>query len=97
MTLGLALIGAGRIGSNHAGIVAHQAPGARLVAVADPVEIAAKRLAAELDATRSTSRPCSAGPDVDGVLITAPARSHTDLVVAAAARASTCSARSRWR
>src|SRR6187455_2921699 len=63
MTLGLALIGAGRIGSNHAGIVAHQVPGARLV----DVETLLGR------------------PDVDGVLITAPARSHTDLVVAAAA------------
>ena len=42
--LGLALIGAGRIGTNHATIVARQVPGARLVAVADPVEAAAKRL-----------------------------------------------------
>ena len=85
MTLGLALIGAGRIGSNHAGIVAHQAPGARLVAVADPVEIAAKRLAAELDADAVDVETLLGRSDVDGVLITAPARSHTDLVVAAAA------------
>ena len=85
MTLGLALIGAGRIGSNHAGIVAHQVPGARLVAVADPVEIAAKRLAAELDADAVDVETLLGRPDVDGVLITAPARSHTDLVVAAAA------------
>src|SRR6478609_5066621 len=64
MTLGIALIGAGRIGTNHAAIVARQVSGARLVAVVDTL------------LTR---------PDVDAVLITAPARSHTDLVVAAAA------------
>jgi myo-inositol 2-dehydrogenase / D-chiro-inositol 1-dehydrogenase len=85
MTLGIALIGAGRIGTNHAAIVARQVPGARLVAVADPVEIAAKRLAAELDADAVDIDTLLARPDVDGVLITAPARSHSDLVVAAAA------------
>jgi myo-inositol 2-dehydrogenase/D-chiro-inositol 1-dehydrogenase len=85
MTLGLALIGAGRIGTNHAAIVAHQVPGVRLVAVADPVEIAAKRLATELDADAVDVDTLLTRPDVNGVLITAPARSHTDLVVAAAA------------
>jgi myo-inositol 2-dehydrogenase / D-chiro-inositol 1-dehydrogenase len=85
MTLGIALIGAGRIGTNHAAIVARQVSGARLVAVADPVEIAAKRLAAELDADAVDVETLLGRSDVDGVLITAPARSHTDLVVAAAA------------
>jgi myo-inositol 2-dehydrogenase / D-chiro-inositol 1-dehydrogenase len=85
MTLGIALIGAGRIGTNHAAIVARQVPGARLVAVADPVEIAAKRLAAELDADAVDVDTLLTRPDVDAVLITAPARSHTDLVIAAAA------------
>ena len=66
MTLGLALIGAGRIGSNHAEIVAHQVPGARLVAVADPVEIAAKRLAAELDADAVDVETLLEPVDVDG-------------------------------
>ena len=85
MTVGLGLIGAGRIGTNHAAIVAHEVPGARLVAVADPVEIAAKRLAAELDADAVDVDTLLGRADVDGVLITAPARSHTELVVAAAA------------
>src|SRR6476660_3978706 len=85
MSLGIALVGAGRIGTNHAAIVARQVPGARLVALADPVEIAAKRLAAELDADAVDVETLLDRSDVDGVLITAPARSHTDLVVAAAA------------
>ena len=84
-TLGLALVGAGRIGTSHAEIVAHRVPGARLVAVADPVETAAKRLATDLDADAVALDELLVRPDVDGVLITAPARSHTDLVVAAAA------------
>lgn len=83
--LGLALVGAGRIGTHHATTVAHRLPGARLVAVADAVETAAKRLAAELDADAVDVDAVLARSDVDGVLITAPARSHTELVVAAAA------------
>jgi myo-inositol 2-dehydrogenase/D-chiro-inositol 1-dehydrogenase len=83
--LGLALVGAGRIGTNHAAIAAHHISGARLVAVADPVELAAKRLAADLGADAVGVDELLARPDVDGVLITSPARSHTDLVVAAAA------------
>jgi myo-inositol 2-dehydrogenase / D-chiro-inositol 1-dehydrogenase len=84
-TLGLALVGAGRIGTNHAEIVAHRVPGARLVAVADPVEINAKRVAADLGADAVDIAELLARTDVNGVLITAPARSHTELVVAAAA------------
>jgi myo-inositol 2-dehydrogenase / D-chiro-inositol 1-dehydrogenase len=84
-TVSLALIGAGRIGANHAAVVARHVPGAELVVVADPVTPAAQRLAAELGAAPSGVEEVLARPDVDGVLITAPARSHTDLVVAAAA------------
>jgi myo-inositol 2-dehydrogenase / D-chiro-inositol 1-dehydrogenase len=32
----IGLIGAGRIGSSHAGIIAERVPGAQLAAVADP-------------------------------------------------------------
>jgi myo-inositol 2-dehydrogenase/D-chiro-inositol 1-dehydrogenase len=83
--IGLGLVGAGRIGTNHAAIAAHHVRGARLVAVADPVETAAKRLATELDADAVDADTLLARPDVDAVLITAPARTHADLVVAAAA------------
>ena len=39
----IGLIGAGRIGTSHAGLVAEHVPGARLAAVADPRPGAAER------------------------------------------------------
>ena len=83
----IALIGAGRIGSNHAEIVARLVPGASLVAVSDPVGESAQRLATTLGAPLATTTvdDVLTSDEVDAVLITAPARSHTDLVVAAAA------------
>lgn len=82
----VALIGAGRIGSNHAELVARHVPGAALVAVADPTPNA-ERLAADLDVdvVERSADVVLARDDVDAVLITTPARSHTDLVVNAAA------------
>ncbi|MBC2640696.1 MULTISPECIES: Gfo/Idh/MocA family oxidoreductase [unclassified Rhodococcus (in: high G+C Gram-positive bacteria)] len=82
----LALVGAGRIGSNHAELVARHVPGATLVAVADPTPNA-DRLAADLDVAvveRSADAVLDR-TDVDAVLITTPARTHAELVVAAAA------------
>lgn len=81
----VALIGAGRIGSNHAELIARHVPGAALVAVADPTPSAA-RLAGELgvDIVEDSAQAVLQRPDVDAVLITTPARSHTDLVVEAA-------------
>ncbi|TDC91509.1 dehydrogenase [Saccharopolyspora aridisoli] len=82
----LALVGAGRIGSNHAELVARHVPGAELVAVADPTPNA-ERLAADLGVAvvERSVEAVLAQPDVDGVLITTPARTHTDLVLQAAA------------
>ncbi|MGB6179677.1 MAG: Gfo/Idh/MocA family oxidoreductase [Rhodococcus sp. (in: high G+C Gram-positive bacteria)] len=86
-TVRIATLGAGRIGANHAEIVARRVPGASLVAVSDPMDGAAQRLATELGAPLATMdvHEVLSSDDVDAVLITAPARSHTDLVVAAAA------------
>ncbi|RRQ29023.1 dehydrogenase [Rhodococcus sp. Eu-32] len=82
----MALIGAGRIGSSHAELVANHVPGATLVAVVDPTPNA-ERLAADLDVdvVERSADAALARPDVDAVLITTPARTHTDLVVQAAA------------
>jgi myo-inositol 2-dehydrogenase / D-chiro-inositol 1-dehydrogenase len=85
--VGVALIGAGRMGSFHGETLARRIPGARLVAVADPAPGAAERLAAALGADRASTDPAEtlADPAVEAVVIAAPARFHADLVVAAAA------------
>ena len=86
-TIGVALVGSGRMGSFHGAALARLIPGARLAAVADPAPGAAQRLAAELGADRAYTDPAEAfaDPAVDAVVIAAPARFHADLVVAAAA------------
>ena len=80
--VGVALVGSGRMGSFHGESLARRIPGARLVAVADPVPGAAERLGAD----RAYTDPVEAfaDPSVDAVVIAAPARFHSDLVAAAA-------------
>ena len=80
----LALIGAGRIGSHHARMIAHHVTGAELCAVVDPTPMAYK-LAEELGAIAySTPEEVLSRDDIDGVIIATPARTHTELVVQAA-------------
>lgn len=83
----IATIGAGRIGSSHAELVARHVHGADLVAAADPVDGAARRLADQVGAEIATTDidVVLDSPLVDAVLITAPARSHSELVCRAAA------------
>lgn len=85
------LIGAGRMGSFHGETVAQRIPGATLVAVADPVPGAAEKLAAKLGAQKSYTDPQAMlnDPDIDAVVIASPARTHAELIVAAA-KASKC-------
>lgn len=85
--LGVALLGSGRMGAFHGESLSRRLPDARLVAVADPAPGVASRLAASLGASRSYTDPAEAvaDPDVDAVVIAAPARFHTELVVTAAA------------
>ena len=80
------LIGAGRIGSYHAESLALRIPQARLVAVADPAPGAAEKLAGAYGARPHTDvRSMLEARDVDAVVIASTARSHPELVVAAAA------------
>ena len=83
----VALIGAGRMGTFHAETIAYRLPDAVLHGIADLAPGAAAALASRLGARRSYPDPQAAlaDPDVDAVVIVAPARTHADLVVAAAA------------
>jgi myo-inositol 2-dehydrogenase/D-chiro-inositol 1-dehydrogenase len=92
----IALIGSGRMGSFHGETLSRRLPRARLAAVADPAPGAAGRLAATLGAT---GQPAGVGaavraytdvaevwadPEIEAVVIAAPARFHAELIVAAA-------------
>ena len=80
------LVGAGRIGTSHATLLARRVPGARLVAVADPRPEAAQALAASLGCRAAgDADELFADPEIEAVVITASSEAHADLVVAAAA------------
>ncbi|MEH7563015.1 dehydrogenase [Priestia megaterium] len=82
----IGLVGAGRMGSFHGRTIARKIHGAKLNAIADPVSGAAERLAKELGVSKAYTDPKEMfqDPHIDAVVIAAPARSHADLVVAAA-------------
>ncbi|MGE7368582.1 Gfo/Idh/MocA family oxidoreductase [Neorhizobium sp. NPDC001467] len=80
------LIGAGRIGSFHGESVARRLVDAGLVAIADPAEGAAAKLAATLgvDNAYTDVGAMLAQPDLEAVIIATPARFHTNILVQAA-------------
>jgi myo-inositol 2-dehydrogenase/D-chiro-inositol 1-dehydrogenase len=82
----LGLIGSGWIGAFHAQSIVRRIAETELVAVADPVPGAAERVAAPLGVERTylDAADLIADPAVEGVVISSPAFTHTDLVVAAA-------------
>ena len=84
--LAVALVGAGRMGSFHAESLARRIPGARLAAVADPAPGAAQHLADRLGCAKALTDigDLFADPEIDAVVIATPARTHADLVEAAA-------------
>ena len=79
----IGLVGAGRIGTSHAALLARHVPGAELVAVADPRPEAAKTLADALDCRAVDMADLFADPLVEAVVITASSQAHADLIVAA--------------
>ena len=79
MTVRFGLLGAGRIGKVHAKAVAGD-PGARLVAVADAFEKAAKALASAYGADIRTIDEIEKAADVDAVVICTPTDTHADLI-----------------
>lgn len=84
--VGVALIGAGRIGSFHAESIARRIKSAELVAVADPAVDAARKLATLLDVEKATGDVEEILKDdaVEAVIIASPARYHAGLVEQAA-------------
>ena len=82
----LGVIGSGWIGAFHAQSIALRVPNATLVAIADPQPGAAERVAGPLNVARTYNdvNDLLADDDIDGVIISSPAFTHTGLVVAAA-------------
>lgn len=81
----IGLIGAGRIGASHAGIIAHRVHSAELVAVADPRPGVAADLAEPLGARgETTPESIFAAEDIDAVVISASSTAHSELIIAAA-------------
>lgn len=80
----VAVIGCGRIGRLHAGLIARDVPGLVLACVADAMPLAAQAAAAETGVgVRSIDEVLSA-PDVDAVAICSSTDTHVDLIAAAA-------------
>jgi myo-inositol 2-dehydrogenase/D-chiro-inositol 1-dehydrogenase len=83
--LGVGVIGAGRIGSTHARLLAGEVPGARVTALNDARPEAAQALGAELGVrTAPSAGELLAAPDVDAVAICSSTDSHAALLLAAA-------------
>lgn len=85
MTVRVAVIGAGIMGSDHARIIVRDVPGASLQVVCDVSKAAARRTADACSAQdASTDGPATLErDDVDAVIIASPDETHADLVLAA--------------
>lgn len=86
MTVGVAVIGAGRAGMIHARNFAGRVPGGRLVAVADPALVKAGAGCFELSGVKVLAdyREALNDPDVRAVVVATPTAFHKEIVVAAA-------------
>jgi myo-inositol 2-dehydrogenase/D-chiro-inositol 1-dehydrogenase len=80
----IAMIGVGRIGRMHAGLVAGPVPETVLVAVADANAEAASAVAAEFGVEALTLDEILARPDIDAVGVTTSTNTHVETIVAAA-------------
>lgn len=80
------VIGAGRIGKIHAENLANRVPGAKVVAIADPVLAAAQETAARLFIPKATAdyREILADPEIDAVAICSSTDTHARMIVEAA-------------
>jgi myo-inositol 2-dehydrogenase / D-chiro-inositol 1-dehydrogenase len=84
-TVRVGVVGVGRIGRMHAGLLAHQVPGASVAMVHDPHEGVARGVADELGVAAAADVDELLGADdVDAVAICSSTDTHADLIVAAA-------------
>jgi len=81
----IGVIGCGRIGRMHAGLLAGEVPGYDVVAVADAVPAAAERVSAAIGAPVMSIEALLASEEVDTVAIFTSTDTHVDLITAAAA------------
>lgn len=79
MSVGIALLGAGRIGQVHARAVAAN-PNAKLVGVADAVESAAQSIADSTQCRVDTADRLIGSSEVQAVIIATPTDTHADLI-----------------
>tara|TARA_R110002167_G_C12706816_1_gene654880 strand:- start:25090 stop:26100 length:1011 start_codon:yes stop_codon:yes gene_type:complete len=79
MTVRFAILGAGRIGQVHARAVA-STEGASLVAIADPMAAAARKVADNYGCDIRSIDAIAASDDVDAVAICTPTDTHADLI-----------------
>ncbi len=83
-TVGIGLLGSGRIGQMHAELLSNRVRGARLVMVQDEVESVASQVGADLGVPATDSAAeLLANPDVDAVAICASTDAHVPLLLQA--------------
>ncbi|MCX5378277.1 Gfo/Idh/MocA family protein [Streptomyces sp. NBC_00091] len=87
-TLGIAVIGTGKMGADHVRRIGDTVGGARVVAVADPDGDRVKEVAASLDGAGAYTDPAAAmaAPGVDAVLIASPGPAHEEAILQALER-----------
>jgi myo-inositol 2-dehydrogenase/D-chiro-inositol 1-dehydrogenase len=83
-TVRIGVIGVGRIGRMHAGLLARQVPGAAVTAVQDAHTETARDIADGLGTTALGTPADVLASDVDAVAICTPTDTHADLIVEAA-------------
>ncbi|MFJ9665071.1 Gfo/Idh/MocA family protein [Streptomyces sp. NPDC101219] len=83
--LGIAVIGAGRMGADHVRRIDRTVGGARVAAVADVDAARAEAVAADIEGCTVHTEPAAAmaAPGVDAVLIASPGPAHEDALLAA--------------
>lgn len=86
--LNIGVIGVGRLGTVYVRDLAGRIPETRVVAVADPADDLARKVAAQFDVPKwyADSLELIDDPAVDAVVIVTPTHTHREIVIAAAAR-----------